>query len=323
MLLNRRQCLLAPFGFLLADAVVAGASDELAVRDAATAERFRAKRRFARTRFGKIAYVEQGAGAVALFLHGFPLNGFHWRGALDRLSLQRRCIALDFLGLGFTEVAARQSVAPAAQADMIAAFLDRLSIRTVDLVANDSGGSIAQLFLVRHPGRVRTLLLTNCDVEPDSPPATLQQVIKMAGAGTLPDEFLAPLLNDKAMTRATGLGGHCYSDPAQPTDAAIDYYLAPLLSSTKRKALANAYVLGLTPNPLAGIEAELRRCAVPTRVVWGMADTIFSTDNPAYLERVLPQFRGVRRVDNGRLFFPEEYPDVIAEEARGLWSAAP
>ncbi|HEX6536074.1 MAG TPA: LytTR family transcriptional regulator DNA-binding domain-containing protein [Gemmatimonadaceae bacterium] len=45
---------------------------------------FHASRRFARTGFGRIAYVERGSGDAALFLHGYPLNGFQWRGALDR-----------------------------------------------------------------------------------------------------------------------------------------------------------------------------------------------------------------------------------------------
>jgi len=32
--------------------------------------------------------------------------------------------------------------------------------------------------------------------------------------------------------------------------------------------------------------------------------------------------RGVRRVDGAKLFFPEEFPEIIAEEARQLWGAA-
>lgn len=35
---------------------------------------YRATRRFADLSFGRIAYVERGAGATALFLHGAPLN---------------------------------------------------------------------------------------------------------------------------------------------------------------------------------------------------------------------------------------------------------
>jgi len=30
--------------------------------------------------------------------------------------------------------------------------------------------------------------------------------------------------------------------------------------------------------------------------------------------------RGVRRLEDANLFFPEEMPDVIAEEARKLWN---
>jgi hypothetical protein len=131
---------------------------------------FDVMRRCADTPFGRIAYVEQGSGDAAVFLHGFPLNGFQWRDALVRLSLYRRCIAPDFLALGFTEVAEGQDVGPDAQAEMVVALLDALSIARADLIANDSGGAVAQLLLARHPDRVRTLLLTNCDTEIDSPP---------------------------------------------------------------------------------------------------------------------------------------------------------
>lgn len=39
-------------------------------RSALDAAAFHATRRYARTRFGKIAYVERGTGEAALFLHG-------------------------------------------------------------------------------------------------------------------------------------------------------------------------------------------------------------------------------------------------------------
>jgi haloalkane dehalogenase len=281
---------------------------------------FGAARRYAGTDFGNIAYVERGTGDAALFLHGFPLNGFQWRGALDRLSAHRRCIAPDFLGLGYTEVAPRQSVAPLAQAAMLVALLDHLSISAVDLVANDSGGAVAQLFVTRHPQRVRTLLLTNCDVEKNSPPPAVVPVIAAARAGTFAQDTFPPQLADKDFARsAQGIGGLCYSDPAHPTDEAIDYYFAPLVSSPERSALTNAYAIALDPDPLAGIEPVLKRCTAPTRIVWGTGDTIFSPTSPGYLDRTLGNSRGVRRVSGAKLFFPEEFPDLIAEEARALW----
>jgi haloalkane dehalogenase len=281
---------------------------------------FHASRQFVQTTFGRIAYVERGAGDVALFLHGFPLNGFQWRGALERLSAYRRCIAPDFMALGYTEVAQGQSVTPDAQVAMLIALLDKLSIGKVDLVANDSGGAVAQLFVTRHPQRVRTLLLTNCDTEHESPPAAMLPVIALSHQGKFVDQWLAPWLADKNLARSPqGIGGMCFANPADPTDEAIDGYFTPLVSSPRRKALVHAYAIALEHNPLAGIGEALKQCNVPIRIVWGKDDTIFSLAGAENLHRMLGNSRGIRYIDNAKLFYPEERPDVIAQEASALW----
>lgn len=318
----RRRLLLAAGLYGAGAGVAAAATGTLATEDETAARLAARTRRWASTRFGRIAYIDRGRGPAVLFLHGFPLSSFQWRGAIDRLQSRRRCLAPDFLGLGRTEVAPGQDLRPAAQAEMLAAFLDGLGVDQVDVIANDSGGAVAQLFLTRHPARVRSLLLTNCDVETDSPPAALLPVIEMAGRGVYPDRWLVPWLEDKALARsAEGLGGMCYSRPGCPTDTALEEYLGPLVASAERKALVDRYALGLTPNPLQGLEPRLRACAVPTGIVWGMADTIFSPNSPDYLKRVLPRVERVRRLPGAKLFFPEEYPEIVTEEALALWSA--
>ncbi len=282
---------------------------------------FHASRRLVDTSFGRIASVERGKGPAALFLHGFPLNGFQWRGSLERLSRDRRCLAPDFMGLGYTEVSEQQDLSPQAQADMLAAFLDALSIRDVDLVANDSGGTIAQLFMVRHPGRVRTMLLTNCDVHENSPPPQMRNSIAAARAGTY-DQKLARHLADRAYARSSsGIGGSAYVDPANFSDDAIDYYLAPLVSTPQRRAQLNRHLAAFEPNPLLAIEPALRRSRVSTRMLWGTADPLFPVIWADWLDRTLPQSRGVRRVEGGKLFWPEERPDLLAEEAQRLWTS--
>jgi len=322
---KRRSFLTASFGAMMASAIgvpafgqpiSAGSPSE----DKAAGRRYDRERRFAETTFGRIAHIDRGAGPAALFLHGFPLSSFQWRGAIDRLSPYRRCLAPDLMGLGYTQVAPGQSVAPAAQADMIAALLDRLEIQQVDLIANDTGGAVAQLFVTKYAQRARTLLLTNCDVETDSPPPAVLPIIEAARAGLYPDLWLEPWLRHKDVARSPmGLGGMCYSNPAHPTDAALDQYLGLLVASPERKALVNRCALGFTPNPLDGIASHLRQCVVPTRIVWGLGDTIFSPRNPDYLAGILPRVTGIRRIDKAKLFFPEEYPNIIAEEARLLW----
>ena len=135
-----------------------------------TREAFAGSRRFAETTHGRIAYVERGEGPAALFLHGVPLSGYHWRHQLATLSDARRCIAPDLMGLGHTEIAADADVTFPAQAAMLLELLDALGIDRVDLVGNDSGGGVAQILAARAPERIRSLVLTNCDTHDNWPP---------------------------------------------------------------------------------------------------------------------------------------------------------
>ena len=288
--------------------------------EALDARAFAASRRSIGTRFGRIAWVERGRGDAALFLHGFPLSGFQWRGAIERLSPHRRCIAPDLMGLGYTEVAASQDLSPLAQADMLVALLEALSIDRVDLVANDSGGTIAQLLVARHPARVRTLLLTNCDVHENSPPPQMSGSIAAARAGTY-DRKIARHLDDRGYARSpAGIGGSAYADPASFTDEAIDYSFRPLLASPVRRQQLNRHLAAFEPNPLLAVEAALRRSAVPARMVWGTDDPLFPLEWARWLDRTLPASRGIGEVKGGRLFWPEEQPGLLADEARRLWN---
>ncbi len=282
---------------------------------------FHAERRFVDTPFSRVAYVERGEGDAAVFFHGYPLNGFQWRGALERLSPIRRCIAPDFMGMGYTETPAEQDVSPQAQVDMMVAFLDALSIDAIDVVANDSGGTIALLFAVQHPGRVRSLLLTNCDVHENNPPDSFRPVIGLARSGVLAQVFILPGLQNFDSVRAGGLGS-AYTDPSNLTDECIDVYLRPLAASDTRIAQFHAYTVALEPNVLTVIEPDLRLCAAPARMVWGNGAEGFGIEWAHWLDRTLPRSRGVREIEGAKLFFPEEMPDLIAEEAALLWRAS-
>ncbi len=109
------------------------------------AKAFHASRRFADLPLSRVAYVERGHGPAALFIHGYPLNGFQWRGALQRLQAYRRCIAPDVMGMGYTQTPKAQKISSEPQVTMLVMLLDSLHINVVDLVANDSGGLVAQL----------------------------------------------------------------------------------------------------------------------------------------------------------------------------------
>jgi pimeloyl-ACP methyl ester carboxylesterase len=281
---------------------------------------FESLRKYVQVGNNRLAYIDRGRGPVALFLHGFPLNGYQWRGVIPLLSHYRRCIAPDFMALGYSEIAESQELSPESQCVMLGSFLDRLRIKSVDIVANDSGGEIAQLFVAKNAARVRTLLITNCDVDTNSPPPSFKPILAAAQAGTLPGVF-ERLLADKDLARSSKGLGAFYSHPDALSDQLIEYYLSPLVSSPLRKAQLNQYTKSFAVNPLVEIRPLLQQCRVPVRIVWGAADTTFAAAWGDWLDKNLPNSKGVRYVENAKLFFPEEMPHLIAEEARTLWKA--
>src|SRR5207248_8934256 len=101
------------------------------------------------------------------------------------LSDIRRCIAVVLLAHGDTEIAPDQDVSVTANAKMLREFLNALHINQVDLVGNDSGGGIAQIFAALYPERVRSLTLTDCDTHDNWPPEAFKPFLIMAAAGRL------------------------------------------------------------------------------------------------------------------------------------------
>ena len=75
---------------------------------------FASKRRSVETPSGRVSYVEHGQGPVALFVHGVLLNGYLWRHQLAGLADMRRCIAVDLLAHGASEIKPTQDVSSTA-----------------------------------------------------------------------------------------------------------------------------------------------------------------------------------------------------------------
>jgi pimeloyl-ACP methyl ester carboxylesterase len=168
-----------------------------------------------------ISYTSAGSGPVALFVHGVLLNKHLWRQQLTGLSGIRRCIAVDLLAHGDTEIAPDQDVSVTANAKMLNEVLDALKIDQVDLVGNDSGGGIAQIFAALNPERVRTLTLTNCDAHDNWPPEAFKPFVDMVKAGGLRDTLNA-MLADKTIYRSPGALGPGYERPEIVTDEDIE-----------------------------------------------------------------------------------------------------
>jgi len=284
---------------------------------------YQKNRRYAALPMCKVAYVEHGRGPAALFLHGLTLNGYQWRGALEHLGDHRRCIAPDFMSMGFTETLEQQNITPDTQAAMLAALLDDLHIKKVDLVANDSGGMVAQVFVAQYSERVRSLLLTNCDVDENNPPKNFVPAVELAKKGLFAENFLLPQLKDKQLARTgKGMIGSVYTYPERLTDETIEIYFGQVCQSKLRMSQMDQYTVSLGANELVDLREKLRAWKGPARMVWALKDEFFPVQWADWLDKNLTNSKGVRRLEEAKLFFPEEMPDVIAEEAVSLWAKA-
>ena len=278
-----------------------------------------AVRRNVQTASGRISYTEQGTGPVALFVHGVLLNGHLWRHQLAQLSDIRRCIAVDLLAHGDTEIAPDQDVSVTANALMLKSFLDALNIGQVDLVGNDSGGGIAQIFAALHPERLRSLTLTDCDTHDNWPPEAFKPFLAMAAAGGLRGA-LEGMLADKSVYRSPQALGPAYEHPERLSDESIETYLRPLVRTEQRTRDFQRFLAAFDNVQTVRLESRLRTLQVPTLIVWGTDDIYFPVKWSRWLADTIPGTRRRVELEGARIFFPEERWAELNRELRTHWT---
>lgn len=275
--------------------------------------------KFVETPSGRIAYAERGEGPVALFVHGVFLNGHFWRASLEALSGLRRCIAIDLLAHGATEARPGADVSFDGQARMLAEFIDALGVDQVDLVANDSGGGIAQILVANHPDRIRSLVLTNCDVHDNWPPSDFQSTVDAAKSGQLEAMLPSMLANLDLARAALGVG---YEDPSRLTDESLRAYLEPFAGGSPRARDLVRFLESMDPRQTIAVESELKAFRAPTLIVWGTGDQFFDVEWAHWLERTIPGTKRVVILPGAKLFFPDERSAEFVAELRKHWEAS-
>ncbi len=281
---------------------------------------FARTRTFVETPYGRIAAYEAGLGPAAVFLHGLGINAYHWRYQLTDLADVRRCIGIDLMAFGHTKIAADQDVSFTAQADMILATMDKMGINKFDLVGSDSGGGIAQIVAAIAPQRIRSLVLTNCDVHDNWPPAAVGNLHKAAVAGQLGDIFAGFVAKPEKMRAPGGLAHAVYENAEHLTDELVRIYLGPPTATPERRDAVNRFLASQDPTQLVQIEDQLRRLQVPSLILWATKDIFFGLEWAYWLRDTIPGAKEVVEFDGAKLFFAEERPDEVTRQIRRHWA---
>ena len=110
----------------------------------------------------RLHYYEEGEGngPVVVLVHGLGGRSEDWRNLSVYLKNAGYHIYLpDLPGYGQSEKPANFSYSVPDEADAVVAFLDAVGLKQIDLGGISMGGGIVQFVAIRHPERIRKLML--------------------------------------------------------------------------------------------------------------------------------------------------------------------
>jgi pimeloyl-ACP methyl ester carboxylesterase len=278
-------------------------------------------RRTVTTRYGVTSYLDVGAGPPALFVHGLATSAYLWRkrhraaGRPASLPRDRPPAARPHPGCG------RPGLLAPGLAGFVEDFCAALELPAVELVANDSGGAIVQVFAALHPDRVATLTLTNCDTHDNLPPRAFAPTVLLARLG-----LFAPLarrlLRDRARARRRAYASG-FEDVTSLPENVVVAYLTPLCGTAEHARQFQRLIRSLHKRDLLAVEDRLVRLTAPTLIVWGTGDRFFETKWAYWLRDTIPGAQTVIELPGARLFFPDERANELATAIIRHWATAP
>ncbi len=205
----------------------------------------------------EIAFLDQGEGEPVVLVHGFASNKeVNWvqPGWIATLTgAQRRAVALDNRGHGQSaKLYDPADYHTAVMAEDVRALLDHLGFARADVMGYSMGARIAAFLAVKHPDRVRSLILGGLGIK------------LVEGAG-LPDS-IAEALEAPSLEAVTDPVGRMFRTFAEQTKSDLRALAACIRGSRQtlsRAEVASVQVPALvavgTKDPIAGSAQELAK----------------------------------------------------------------
>lgn len=272
------------------------------------------------TESGPVGYLDVGSGRPAVFVHGVATSGLLWRNVIGALKEERRCIAVDLPLHGGTPARPDQDLSLTGLAKVVEDFCAALDLTGVDLVANDTGGAVAQIVAAHQPQRLATVTLTNCETQGNVPPRSFKLMVLLARAG-----LLAPLLGPRVLrdlpTTRRRVYGKAFEDVEKLPLDVVRAFLQPLVGTKDLAKQGQRLIASLHNRDLVAVESALKQLTVPTLMVWGTGDVTFGLQYAHWLRATIPGATGVVELDGGRLFFPDERAADLVPHLRAHWAA--
>jgi haloalkane dehalogenase len=239
----------------------------------------------------RLHFVDQGSGLPVVMVHGNPTWSIYYRKLVEALSGFRRVLVPDHIGMGLSDKPGdgQYDYTLKSRVDDLELLLEReIPAGPVDLVVHDWGGMIGMGWAVRHPERVRRIVVLNTAAffPPPSKP--------LPGTLRLTRTILGSLLVRGLNAFALGATYFCVKKPmSQELRAA---YTAPYGNWRDRIAVLR-FVQDIPTRPgdaawdqVQATQDGLSKLAgKPMLVCWGGKDFVFDGDFLAEWRRRFPK----------------------------------
>ncbi|MCW5893089.1 MAG: alpha/beta fold hydrolase [bacterium] len=263
-----------------------------------------------------IYYAEQGSGDPLLLVMGLAADSQAWLFQVPEFAQRYRTITFDNRGVG-------RSGKPAGpytihqMADDALAVLDHLGITTAHVVGVSMGGMIAQELVLRHPERVRSLVLACTYPEPS---ADIEQqrsftVSQLGGTVTASGEVEIDIKAIDPMQFFQQLLPQVFNQDFIMKDLGK---LMQVFSGALQYGFSLEAILGQV-SAVMGHRAtdRLHTIACPTLVITGDADRLIPPSNSDLLAQHIPGAKLVK-IPGGSHGFNFETPDLFNREVLGF-----
>jgi pimeloyl-ACP methyl ester carboxylesterase len=270
---------------------------------------------------GTVDYEDTGQGPVLVLLHGLMMDASLWDATIAALSGDHRCVA-PTLPLG----AHRHPMRPEADlslpgvARLVAEFLDRLDLREVTLVGNDTGGALTQLLMAEHPERLAAAVLVSCEAFDNLPPGLTGRALTLAGR--LPPRVFG-LFMRQMLVRPLRRLPVAYGWLTRRGDAATARWVRPVIEhqQIRRDAVRILRALAARPGVLREAAERLPGFERPTLVVWASEDRVMPPEHGRRLAALLGA--DLAEVEDSLTLIPLDRPERLAEIITAFTHRAP
>ncbi|MGW1761512.1 alpha/beta fold hydrolase [Streptomyces mirabilis] len=265
---------------------------------------------------GTVAYRDTGGdGPVLVLLHGLMMDASLWDQTTTELAADHRCVAPTLpLGAHRHGMRTDADLSLPGVARLVAEFLDRLDLRDVVLVGNDTGGALVQLMMVDGAARASGVVLVSCDAFDNFPPGLTGRTLVLSGR--LPPRLFGMFMQQMRL-RPLRRMPVAFGWLTLRGDAATAWWIRPVLErpEIRRDAVRTLRAAAADTGLLLAAAERLPRFDRPALVVWARGDRVMPPEHGRRLAALLPRGRLVE-IDDSYTLVPLDRPTELARAIR-------